>query len=472
MKRPNIVLISIDTLRADHVSCYGYKRQTTPEIDRIASEGMLFKNAFSSAVWTPPAHASMLTGLYPSQHGTVDFRKLDPSIPTIAEVLTKNGYKTVGFVNNPAVGEFVGLDRGFTEFFELWKGVTSNNLLVRGVHFLYRNWLSFLGKLDHGAQKTNMSVKNWLRNNAADEKPFFMFLHYIEPHNPIDAPHPFKIKFVEPNGHSNIDEEKLGKVAYNPLICYTDSLQLNEAEKERLISLYDGEIAYVDAMVGDIMDTFREKGILDETMVIITADHGEHFGEHGHYSHVSSLYEPIVHIPFIIRSPGTFKAAGTFAAPVQHVDIFPTILELLSLKDDSWQHLPGRVLLPRNGEIEIEPERPAFAEWEGRIPHFVKDRLKESSDATYDEANLTAELKMAISGGSKYIWRENGPEELYDLAADPHELHNLAEIEKDKCLMLREMVKQNLQGESATQDEGSAEMDDAVKERLKGLGYL
>jgi arylsulfatase A-like enzyme len=472
MKHPNIILISIDTLRADHLSCYGYKRPTTPQLDRIAAEGILFKNAYSTAVWTPPAHASMLTGLYPSQHGTVNFRKLNDKIPTIAQTLRDHGFATAGFVNNPAVGEFVGLDRGFTDFFEIWEGVTSKYLLIRGIHFLYRKWLGLLGVQDHGAKKTNELAKEWLAAHAVDERPFFMFLHYIEPHNPIDAPYPYKKKFVEVNGAAALDMEKIQKVAFNPLVCYTDNLKLNESERAYLISLYDGEIAYVDSMVGEVIESLRAMKILDDTMVIITADHGEHFGEHGHYSHTSSLYQPIVHIPLIIRYPRAYPAAELFEPPVQHVDIFPTLLDLLNIADDSLNNLPGLSLLPRNGRLEIRRDRQILAEWEGKIPTFVKRRLSNSTNASYVEGLFTAKMQMILEAGEKYIYGEDGREELYNLSADPGELNNLASADKARCQYLKKLMMEILKTELPQQESPEGVMDEQVKERLKGLGYL
>ncbi len=242
LKYPNILLISIDTLRADHLSCYGYHRQTTPNIDRIASEGVRFTNAYSTAVWTPPAHASMLTGLYPSQHGVVDKNKLNKDFPTIAEVLSKCDYQTVGFVNNPQVGEYVGLDRGHQEFFEVWKGITSKNMVVRGSNYFFRKWLELLGIDDKGAKKTNTLVKSWFKSRNSCATPFYMFVHYIEPHNPIMAPRLYKKKFIKSGSTQNIDLEKLREVAHNPLVCFTDNIKLNQAENEYLVSLYDGEI--------------------------------------------------------------------------------------------------------------------------------------------------------------------------------------------------------------------------------------
>ena len=181
MKKPNIVLISIDTLRADHVSCYGYERKTTPCLDQLAEEGILFENSYSTGVWTPPGHGSMLTGLHPCQHGATGKNRLRKSVPTLAEILQNNGYRTVGLINNPQVGELVGFDRGHEIFCEVWRGVRARTVIDRGVRFIHRKALSALHRLDKGAKKTTDLAIKWLGENAKSGYPFYLFIHFIEP---------------------------------------------------------------------------------------------------------------------------------------------------------------------------------------------------------------------------------------------------------------------------------------------------
>ncbi len=175
--RPNILLISIDTLRADHLSCYGYWRRTSPALDALAADGTRYANAYTNAGWTPPAHASMLTGLFPSQHGVIDTRRLPDAIPTLAAMLASHGYRTVGIVNNSQVGALVGLDRGHDTFHEVWKGHPSHNPIGRGARYLHRQLRGWLGLNDHGAARTNHLAMRWLTTQATADKPFYMFLH-------------------------------------------------------------------------------------------------------------------------------------------------------------------------------------------------------------------------------------------------------------------------------------------------------
>ena len=472
MKQPNIILISIDTLRVDHVSSYGYHRDTTPNLDRLAEEGVRFTNAYSTAAWTPPAHASMLTGLYPSMHQAVDYKSLSPRIPTIAEVLRKNGYQTVGFVNNPAVGAFVGLERGHEAFYEIWKGVTSKNPMLRGGHYLYRKFISAIGKMDQGARKTNRLIKNWFKTLRDADKPFYMFVHHIEPHNPLNPPRPFR-NYFHSQIKGDVDQQKVEKMADNPLAFFTDSLKISDAENQMLIDLYDGEIAYVDYIVGDFLNDLRDQKLLDNTLVIVTADHGEHFGEHNLYSHVSSLYEPIVHIPFIVRYPAAFQPDVT-DVPVQYVDIFPTILEMLNIQPPFKAKLPGKSFLQKGSKYAIEMDRPLIAEWEGRIPEYIKDRLKASSSYAEQVARFTQKFRMIKVEQMKYILWEDGMEELYELSKDTEEKINLAKDMPNLCkamkIQLDTILSKNANRTST--EEIAPKTDNLVTQRLKDLGYI
>ncbi len=473
MKRPNIVLISIDTLRADHLSCYGYHRRTSPNIDRIAAEGVRFEQAYSNAVWTPPSHASMLSGLYPSQHGVTDNTTLSKSLPTIAETLLKAGYDTAGFVNNPLVGAMVGLDRGHEQFFEMWRGVTSGSRFVRACHYLYRRLRDAAGVNDHGGLATNQKVQQWLQQRTKSDKPFYLFLHHIEPHNPIAAPRPFRYKFVTPDVSAAIDRNKLAKMANNPLCYFTQDITLTETERSYLIGLYDGEIAYVDHLLGQLINYLREMNRLDNTLLIVTADHGEHLGEHDFYSHVASLYEPIVRIPVIIRYPELYEPGTVVDGPVQTVDIFPTILQAIGQKHSGPLPLQGTSLAPVQGRVQIDKERPIIAEWEGRIPKFVKSRsLEQQNGVIQRNAFMSVKLKMVRQGRFKYILSEDGNEQLYDLRLDAEERCNIADANSEQRRRLRQHLALLDNDQEFAAKVSETEIDADLEARLKGLGYL
>src|SRR5574340_908401 len=187
----NVILISLDTVRAAHLSCYGYGKRTTPNIDALAGEGTVFLQNYSTGVWTPPGHASMLTGLYVSEHGVYGARRLAEGVPTIAEVLKRHGYRTAGFVNNSQVGELVGFEKGHDKFMEVWKGIETDSLVERAISGLLRKTKEALGQTDMGAAQTNREFTDWI-NSANGPEPFYAFLHYIEPHNPLNPPQPFR----------------------------------------------------------------------------------------------------------------------------------------------------------------------------------------------------------------------------------------------------------------------------------------
>lgn len=463
MKNPNIILISIDTLRSDHLSCYGYQRTTTPHIDKIAEKGVLFKNGYSTAVWTPPAHASMLTGYYPSQHKVIHQNKLNDDIPTVAQLLKKQGYHTAGFVNNSQVGELVGLSKGHDAFHEVWQGFSRKQVFRLGAHKIRE----FLGYSDDGAARTNQLAFNWLRKGWNREQPFYMFIHHIDAHNPLKAPRPFLFHFLSKELRSQVDMEKIWKVADNPLACFTDDIQLNEAELEALTCLYDEEIRYVDHIIGQLVTLLEEMKVFDDTLLILTADHGEHLGEHGMYSHVASLYEPIVHIPFILRYPRELSPQVR-EEYVQIVDIFPTISAACN-SEASDSNLTGRNLLESNADGD---PRFLFAEWEGRIPFFVKDRLNDSNRKRITE-QFSNKQWMCRRDEFKLINDEHGNYELYNTTSDPNETENLNEKNPAIFDQLRDELEEWKSNADSTRPSDTYEYkDERLKKHLKALGYL
>lgn len=461
------MLISIDTLRADHLSCYGYHKMTTPNLDRIGDEGVVFENAYSTAAWTPPAHASMLTGLYPSSHGVVDNNRLSKTIPTLAEVLLKSGYKTAGFVNNSQVGELVGFERGHETFVEVWKGTSGMSIARRGMNYLVRNSMELMGINDHGAERTNQLAQRWIRENKGN--PFYMFIHYIEPHNPINAPHPFKNKYWDNKNNQNIDKEKLYLVAHNPLICFTNHIRLNEDEIIALKALYDGEVSYLDHKIGELIEFLKRNHTYDQTLIIITADHGEHFGEHGLYSHVASLYEPILHIPLIIKYPEWIDKRARISELAQLIDIYPTVVEALDLDQRFLKGVQGTSLFETNKTAKYHDC--IIAEWEGRIPDFVLKRMKHSDgDPIVDK--FREPMAMIREGHYKYILNSKGRDELYDLDNDKREVNNISEKKNEIRKRLREELTQWQSLNNRVDYEKQSRLDEATKKNLKNLGYM
>jgi arylsulfatase A-like enzyme len=463
-QKPNIILISIDTLRADHVSCYGYERLTTPNIDRLAGEGTRYLHAYSTAVWTPPAHASMLTGLYPAQHGVVHQNKLAESVPTIAELLQKNGYQTAGFVNNSQVGELVGLQKGHEDFYEIWRGLSRGQLASRVWHKAKEK----LRYADNGAAETNAMVKNWLIHKRKTGKPFYLFVHYIDVHNPLRAPRPFAGKFFEPALQKRVDAKRIWSVADNPLICYTDDLQLNEAEQEALKAIYDEEVCYLDHRLGQLFRWLKQHDYLDDTLLILTADHGEHLGEHGQYSHVASVSEPVLHVPLILHYPGVLPENAEVEKFMQLTDILPIVLSAAGVEYPGQAIVTGRELFRHHC---FEKERSfVVAEWEGRIPYFIQSRL-ERTKSPADLAWMRDPLLMIRDRRHKLI-KGSQMLRLYDLRQDPGENLDISQQSGAIVQRLLAQLEQWQAGNSVRQKTEEYEYDAEIKKHLTALGYL
>ncbi|MBI5410268.1 MAG: sulfatase, partial [Nitrospirae bacterium] len=304
--KPNVLFIVMDTTRADHLSCYGYNRKTSPYLDRIAGEGALFKNAVSTSGWTLPSHVSMFTGLFPLEHGTGHVTPhLPEEIETLTGLLKEQGYATLGYSNNPWVSFFTGLSRKFDDFQVGWK---------RNEHrYFYKSAYDRLLEIskksdpdwatnDHGAARTTRYVSEWMEKNAG--APFYVFINYMEPHLPYDPPPPYNSLFM-PDG---VSSEELRKFSPPPEDIRTLMVQRERGEKELAVinALYDGELNYLDGRIWKLYEKLKELNVLDNTMIIITSDHGDNLGEHGIVGHAYGLFNTLIDVPLIIRYPKYF----------------------------------------------------------------------------------------------------------------------------------------------------------------------
>jgi arylsulfatase A-like enzyme/TolA-binding protein len=430
---PNIVLISIDTLRADHLSCYGYSKKTSPHIDKLAEEGTLFSQNISAAPWTTPSHMSIFTSLYPILHEVNEMRKrLDEKRVTLAEVLKKNGYTTAAFISAPTMLPY---ELGFGQGFDLYDDYT----VTFDIHFnLFRKNERKLTNNDHPINPlTHWMVTNWLERNH--KKSFFIFLHYWDPHYEYEPPPPYNRMFnPDYKGEitGNVEGVKLG---------------MDEEDFNHIVSLYDGEIRYTDEYVGLFLQKLKELNLLDKTLIILTSDHGEEFLEHGGSMHGKTLYDELIHVPLIIRYPSLIPKGEVISAQVRTVDIMPTILALLGISIK--EKIDGLSLLPLI-QKEKRNKREAFSETYPCLKSLRTEELKFIN-------NLKKEEK-----------------EFYDLSKDPKEKTNLiGEREEAK------IFDQNLANWMNSQEEllaslpksrptSKIEIDPEVRERLRAMGYL
>lgn len=502
MEVMNILLVSATPVRADRLSCYGHSRDTSPNVDRFAAEGILFERACSQAGWTPPSHASLLTGLYPSNHGVftdgTQLRTLPTSVPTLPELLSGMGYHTAGFLNSGLLGSRTGLDRGFEEFCEVWRLEGGRNAAggmeetsgalkkladsVPRLKRLAKRLVQRSGLVDLGAQSkawftraevTTRRVIDWLEASGRREKPFFLFLHYGDPHYKCHAPFPHTFRYVS-RFRPGVDWAKVDLINENPFLFMTGQVEATPEDFEVLKALYDAEVHYLDRGLGRLFAHLRRSGLLDRTLVIFLSHHGSSLGEHGLGSQVACLYEPVVHVPLIVRCPGMAPARSP--ALVELTDVLPTVLELAG-RGTGGLRLDGRCMPPFGDGGDGAPRDLAAAEWKGddtwyflhsHVPELVREALDDPDRRSAME-RFARSLQMVREGDFKYIAGSDGREELYDVALDPGELRDLSALEPERARALAARLRSHLG--PAVPDGPKDEARERVLRGLRDVGY-
>jgi len=422
--------VVIDTARADRFSFDGYARQTSPETAILAAEGAVYEQAYTPAPWTLPAHASLFTGLYPSSHGADSGHlRLDDSLRTLAEAFQDTGYRTVAYAANPWVGRQYGFDQGFDSYEEAWKGDKGD-------------------EADAGAARLNSRVERWLEwreGNPAREQPFFMFINYLEPHLPYDPPEPERSRFVS-QGTDPEAVERLRRFKHPQEVRFVLGLGgLQPADFNILSDLYDGEIAYVDRRVGELAGFFRRRKLLDDTVVVITSDHGEAIGNHGFLDHKMNVFEELLRIPLVLRYPRAVAAGQRIKTPVMLQDLYPTLLGLARIRSGGG---PGRgptgpeaVPLPGVDGLRRDGPRaaPAIISEFSRPIQFLDIIQKSFPEARIDPWDRA--LVAFRVGSEKLHWASDGRHRLYDLALDPAEEDDLAASHPERTAALAAQVE-------------------------------
>ncbi|MCP4658747.1 MAG: sulfatase-like hydrolase/transferase [bacterium] len=404
--RPNVFLIVIDTVRADHLSSYGYDRRTSPHIDRLAKEGVLYEDCISASSWTLPAHASLFTGLFPRDHHTTSENwTLDESYDTLAELLREAGYHTGGFSNNVWTNDVSGLKRGFDTFREMWREQADRK---RGISFDDPTD-------DMGAAKTNEEIFAWLDGLPDKNRPFFVFINYFEPHLPYRPTRPHDADFLA----KGVDQGTIRRLRsfYSPreygYILDVPWMKVSAKEIEILTALYDGEIAYVDSIIDQLVKGLGSRDLLDDTLLVITSDHGEHLGEHHMLGHKLSVYDPLLRVPLILWNPGRIPAGVRITTQVQAHDVFGTILDVTGVRDGVLPRLP----------FEDRAHDYTFAEL--AYPRIFLEVIAKEIPG-WDAGAFARSLKAVRGQRYKLIWSSDERPELYDVVDDPDESRNLA----------------------------------------------
>ncbi|HEY3176872.1 MAG TPA: sulfatase [Candidatus Polarisedimenticolia bacterium] len=391
---PNVLLVVVSGVRADHVSAYGYKKPTTPSLDALAKEGTLFENAITPAPWGPSAQASMATGLYMAEHGvTFDHPALEASFETLAEKLKKAGFSTLAVSTDPAVGPDTGFGQGFDSF----TGIGPEDE----------------PSPDDGAASAESALVHWLESRAdqARETPFFATVLLTNSRLPFNPPGEYRDRFLDrPAPLPQI--EKLTQLWLPFARQFTlGAARLTPDEMAVLIALYDGEIAYADYRLGRIVETLKDAGLLDETLVVVTSDSGDDLGDHGLLSDASRVYDSIVHVPLVMRLPGKVPPGERVADQVQTLDIGKSILALAA-RPGTGQ--PSAA--PRSPLMDRRPTAVIESRFDPGALRYYRSIMPGADTSVY-ELNMVAVRTQE----NKYIITSKGTGALFDLRADPGE---------------------------------------------------
>jgi arylsulfatase A-like enzyme len=449
---PNIILISIDSLRSDHLSCYGYARETTPNIDKLSDKSTVFLNAVSTTSWTLPAHISMFTGLYSIQHGVIYYGyALSKDIPTLPQILKDNGYYTFGIFSGPYLHPAFGFSRGFDEYKDCSSSVSFLNDDQKKYlkdDLAFNNNIHLRSHQDITGQKIYDTFSKWFENRGKD-KPIFSFIHCWDVHYDFIPPPPFD-SYFDPHYQGTLSPERYqSNPRINPDMCSRDL--------EHIIALYDGEIRWTDHIVGKILDLLKKSNMMKNTMIIITADHGEAFFEHGFSCHNNNLFDEEIRIPMIVYYPEKFPGLK-IKKQVSIIDILPTIFEILGKKTPDYLH---GISLLKEIEQGFIRDKPLLMELDG--PNFYKAIRNDKWKFVYD---YKKSLPM-----------------FFDLVNDPEEKNSL--IPLSQPVVIPEWVKKdimsgvkyyksildNIKPFKAVKAEKS-NIDEATQKHLKSLGYV
>jgi arylsulfatase A-like enzyme len=407
---PNVLLISVDMLRADHVSCYGHPQPTSPSIDALAKEGVLFEKNFASSSWTLPSHAAMFTSLPDSLHGCTDTdRSLDPSAVTLAERFQAAGYETAGFFSGAYLHPAFGLGQGFERYVDCTSYAAMMDGKPTSEWAMSKDVMEASHRDDPGAQ-TFTAFQGWLEKRS--KKPFFAFVHLWDPHFDFTPPPPFDTKF-DPGYQGPID----GKNFFFDKDRYKAGM--DPKDLKHLLALYDGEIAWTDSVIGKIRAELEKQGLLEDTVIALTSDHGTEFFEHGSKGHRMTLYDEVLHTPLVVRYPKSLPQGRRVPDLSRGIDLGPTLLELAGFP--APQDVYGQSLLPALGEGVKPPDAAAAAAPKGSsrvVPRTVSEL---QSLGLNQRAVRTQKWKLVDDIAGQDHW-------YFDLSKDPGELTPLKDF--------------------------------------------
>jgi arylsulfatase A-like enzyme len=456
VKRPNVLIVTLDTTRADHTSAYGYSRPTTPRLAEFAKQGVRFETAYAPMATTLPSHTTMFTGLLPRTHGTLkNGLPVDASLPLLSEILDGAGYRTAAFLSSFAVSSKFGLQRGFDLYDDdfrdgqckwdvtRWEGhKLEGDFCRRGdlTRARAEAWLEQNGYLpasaaqDGSAAKASASAASSAAQRPSE--PFYVWIHFFDAHNPYDPPE---------------EHAKLFPPLGNP-----------PTELDREIAKYDAEIHFADQEMGKLFDRLAAAKLLDDTLVIVAGDHGEGLMDHGWMLHGLQIYEEAVRVPFVVRWPAKVPAGKVIAEPVELADMTPTVLELTGIAMPNAKHAPEGMSLAAAmaGKATLDAKRPVLVQ-----------RRFYASDSERGVKVKGSKHGLRL-GDWKYIEaKEEDSFELYDLKSDPGEKTNLATARPGERDTMATRLATTLSS-TAVAAPAPRTVSEEDARRLEALGYV
>ncbi|WP_323172010.1 sulfatase [Natrialba sp. PRR66] len=530
----NVVLVVLDTARARRVAgdwnrtdenewdednrAAATDDRTTPELHRLAETGTTFENAFATAPWTLPSHASMFTGLYASEHGTHgDHTYLDSDLRTLPEAFDDAGFETIGVSNNTWITEEFGFDRGFDDLRKGWQYIQSEtdmgtvvrgedlheklratrnrlfdgNPVVNAANILYSELFQPAG--DDGASRSADWVENWLATRD-DDRPFFLFCNFIEPHVEYNPPREFAERFLP----ADATYEEATAIRQDPRAYDCEDYEITDREFTLLRGLYRASLAYADAQVGRLREALETNDEWEDTLVVVCGDHGEHVGDHGFFGHQYNLYDTLLNVPLVCHG-GPFVGGDRRSELVQLLDVPLTVLEAAGVDDPELrEQATGYSLYPGStpdapspgatsaattaatGTPKPDATAPAaapnsrdavFAEYVAPQPSI--DRLEARFDDVPDRVReFDRRLRAIRTSEYKYVRGDDGFERLHHVETDPHERTDISDAEPETVRRLRQRLEDEFEPLGESVSTGEVAMREGTKERLADLGYL
>jgi len=435
--RPNILVFLMDTQPVRNIGCYGYSKNTTPNIDKIAEEGAVYENHFGTGSWTVPSHASLFTGEYQSGHGVgVQFEFMPDDYPTMPEILERAGYQTVAFSNNSWVNQDeTNIARGWRDFTLVKRPKRQNVQVGPEDDFILDT------NEDSGSLSTVKLVEEWLEKKWDRDKPFAMFINCIEPHLRVWAPQPFRDQFLT-DGVTDEKAREVNQDVFAERMGFVNRPggHMTPEDWEILKMLYDGETACLDNRIGLLYNYLKQNGILDKTFLIITSDHGDLLDRVGMMGHHLSLFDDLIHIPLIMRYPSVVPKNKCIKHLVQNCDLLPTLIDFLGIDDDiAKEEIQGVSLVPTWDDHPVRE----FIIAEYMKPLQTIERALRRN-VNFDYRPWLRRIKVLRTLDYKYHWYSDGQDMLFDINKEPGERNNIIDKNPEQALKMKAILEKFL----------------------------